>query len=114
LIRQKILSAEELGLPAVLTDIVMAERGIFLVTGATGSGKSTTLAALIDHRNRNSTGHIVTIEDPIEFVHEHKQCIVSQREVGVDTASFEEALKSALRQAPKVILIGEIRDSETA
>ena len=114
LIHSRILSFDELGLPAVLADLVMAERGIVLVTGATGSGKSTTLAAMIDHRNRNSTGHIVTIEDPIEFTHEHRGCIVSQREVGMDTHSFRDALKSALRQAPKVILIGEIRDIETA
>jgi twitching motility protein PilU len=114
LIKPNILSVEQLGMPLVLNDIVLHERGIVLVTGATGSGKSTTLAAMIDHRNQNSTGHIVTIEDPIEFVHDHKKCIVSQREVGIDTKSFDEALKSALRQAPKVILIGEIRDAETA
>lgn len=114
LIRPNIMSVTQLGLPEVLDQVVMSERGIILVTGATGSGKSTTLAAMIDYRNRNSTGHIVTIEDPVEFVHEHKGCIVSQREVGIDTATFDEALKSALRQAPKVILIGEIRDVETA
>jgi twitching motility protein PilU len=114
LIRQQIRSFDELGLPAVLGDLVMAPRGIILVTGATGTGKSTTLAAMIDHRNHHGSGHIVTIEDPIEFTHEHKGCIVSQREVGIDTSSFHEALRSALRQAPQVILIGEIRDSETA
>lgn len=114
LIRPNILSVSQLGLPPVLDEVVMSERGIILVTGATGSGKSTTLAAMIDHRNQHSTGHIVTIEDPVEFVHDHKSCIVSQREVGIDTATFDEALKSALRQAPKVILIGEIRDAETA
>ena len=114
LIRPNILSVSQLGLPGVLNEIVMNERGIILVPGATGSGKSTTLAAMIDYRNQNSTGHIVTIEDPVEFVHEHKGCIVSQREVGIDTVTFDEALKSALRQAPKVILIGEIRDAETA
>jgi len=114
LIRPNILSVSQLGLPDVLNEVVMSERGIVLVTGATGSGKSTTLAAMIDYRNRNSTGHIVTIEDPVEFVHEHKGCIISQREVGIDTVTFDEALKSALRQAPKVILIGEIRDAETA
>lgn len=114
LIKPNILSVEELGLPPQLNEIVMAERGILLVTGATGSGKSTTLAAMIDYRNRNGTGHIVTIEDPVEFIHDHKGCIVSQREVGIDTQSFDEALKSALRQAPKVILIGEIRDAQTA
>ncbi|MCX7626002.1 MAG: PilT/PilU family type 4a pilus ATPase [Candidatus Sumerlaeaceae bacterium] len=114
LIRQEIRSFEELGLPPILGQLVMAPRGIILVTGATGTGKSTTLAAMIDYRNRNGSGHIVTIEDPIEFTHEHKGCIVSQREVGIDTASFHEALRSALRQAPQVILIGEIRDTETA
>lgn len=114
LIRPNILTVGQLGLPEILNQVVMHERGIILVTGATGSGKSTTLAAMIDYRNTNSTGHIVTIEDPVEFVHEHKGCIVSQREVGIDTISFDEALKSALRQAPKVILIGEIRDAATA
>ncbi|GIX43667.1 MAG: twitching motility protein PilT [Candidatus Sumerlaea sp.] len=114
LIRQEIRSFEELGLPQVLADLVMSPRGIILVTGATGTGKSTTLATMIDWRNRNSSGHIVTIEDPIEFTHEHKGCVVSQREVGIDTESFHEALRSALRQAPQVILIGEIRDTETA
>jgi twitching motility protein PilU len=91
----------------------MQKRGLILVTGATGSGKSTTLAAMINHRNLNSRGHILTIEDPIEFVHPHKGCVVTQREVGVDTASFAAGLKSALRQAPDVILIGEMRDLET-
>lgn len=114
LIRQEIRSFEELGLPQALADLVMSPRGIILVTGATGTGKSTTLATMIDWRNRNSSGHIVTIEDPIEFTHEHKGCVVSQREVGIDTESFHEALRSALRQAPQVILIGEIRDTETA
>jgi len=105
--------AAALGLPAVLLDLIMQKRGLILVTGATGSGKSTTLAALIDHRNRNSRGHILTIEDPIEFVHPHRGCVVTQREVGVDTASFAAGLKSALRQAPDVILIGEMRDLDT-
>jgi twitching motility protein PilU len=91
----------------------MTKRGLVLVVGATGSGKSTTLAAMINHRNETEAGHIMTIEDPIEFVHEHKKCVVSQREVGVDTDSFKAALKNALRQAPTVILIGEIRDEET-
>jgi twitching motility protein PilU len=97
----------------VLKDVIMSKRGIILFVGGTGSGKSTSLAALIDHRNRNSKGHIITIEDPIEYVHQHKGCIVNQREVGVDTDSFEDALKNTLRQAPDVILIGEIRDRET-
>ena len=105
--------AATLGLPEVMLHLVMQKRGLVLVTGATGSGKSTTLAALLDHRNARTRGHIVTIEDPIEFVHSHKGCVVTQREVGVDTASFGTALKSALRQAPDVVLIGEMRDSET-
>ncbi|HTO91627.1 MAG TPA: PilT/PilU family type 4a pilus ATPase [Candidatus Sulfotelmatobacter sp.] len=106
-------TADELGLPKALLGLVMQKRGLVLVTGATGAGKSTTLAALVDHRNRNTRGHILTIEDPIEFVHEHQGCVITQREVGVDTASFAAGLKSALRQAPDVILIGEMRDSET-
>ncbi|HUF19298.1 MAG TPA: PilT/PilU family type 4a pilus ATPase [Burkholderiales bacterium] len=104
---------EEVGLPPVLKDVVMAKRGIVLVVGATGSGKSTTLAAMVGYRNENSYGHIVTIEDPIEYVHEHKNCVITQREVGVDTESWGAALKNTLRQAPDVILIGEIRDRET-
>ncbi len=106
-------NADQLGLPSSLREIIMQKRGLILVTGATGSGKSTTLAALIDHRNLHSRGHILTIEDPIEFVHPHKGCVVTQREVGVDTATFASGLKSALRQAPDVILIGEMRDVET-
>ena len=106
-------TAEELGLPPSLLTLVMQKRGLVLVTGATGSGKSTTLAALIHHRNLNTRGHILTIEDPIEFVHDHQGCVMTQREVGVDTASFAAGLKSALRQAPDVILIGEMRDLET-
>lgn len=112
-IETKIPALDDLRVPAVLKDISMTKRGLVLVVGGTGTGKSTTLAAMIDYRNQNSNGHIVTIEDPIEFVHEHKGCIVSQREVGVDTDSFEIALKNTLRQAPDVILIGEIRDQET-
>ena len=112
-IKAEIPDIEELGLPPVLKDVVMAKRGIILFVGGTGSGKSTSLAALIDYRNKNSKGHIITIEDPIEYVHQHKGCIVNQREVGVDTDSFEDALKNTLRQAPDVILIGEIRDQET-
>lgn len=109
----EIPSADSLGLPTVLKDVVMAKRGLVLFVGATGSGKSTSLAALIDHRNSNSGGHIITIEDPVEFIHKHKKSIINQREVGVDTRSFHKALKNTLRQAPDVILIGEIRDRET-
>ena len=112
-IKTEIPSAESLGLPPVLSELIMNKRGIILFVGGTGSGKSTSLAALIDHRNKNSGGHIVTIEDPVEFVHPHRGCIVNQREVGVDTNSYEEALKNTLRQAPDVILIGEIRSQET-
>ncbi len=112
-IKMDIPSLDDLGLPPILKDIAMSKRGLVLVVGATGSGKSTTLAAMIDFRNSHSPGHIITVEDPIEFVHRHKQSIVNQREVGVDTHSFQEALKSAMRQAPDVILIGEIRDTET-
>lgn len=112
-IKAEIPNLEDLGLPPVLKDVIMAKRGIILFVGGTGSGKSTSLAALIDHRNSHSKGHIITIEDPIEYVHQHKGCIVNQREVGVDTDSFEDALKNTLRQAPDVILIGEVRDQET-
>ncbi len=104
---------DDLRLPEVLKDVIMTKRGLILFVGGTGSGKSTSLAALIDHRNTNSGGHIITIEDPIEFVHNHKKSIINQREVGVDTRSFAAALKNTLRQAPDVILIGEIRDRET-
>ncbi|MFN3593854.1 MAG: PilT/PilU family type 4a pilus ATPase [Thiobacillaceae bacterium] len=104
---------DALRLPAVLKEIVMEKRGLVLMVGATGSGKSTSLAAMLDHRNENSRGHIITIEDPVEFVHQHKKCLVMQREVGVDTDSWHAALKNTLRQAPDVILIGEIRDRET-
>lgn len=109
----QIPKAEDLGLPQVLKDIIMAKRGLILFVGGTGTGKSTSLAALIGHRNAHSQGHILTIEDPIEFVHEHNQCVVTQREVGIDTQTFDDALKSSLRQAPDVILIGEIRSMET-
>lgn len=112
-IKAEVPSAEDLNLPAALTDLILAKRGLIIVVGATGSGKSTTLAAMIDYRNSNSSGHIITIEDPIEFVHRHKKCLVNQREVGTDTDSFHDALKNTLRQAPDVILIGEIRDMET-
>ena len=104
---------EDLRLPPVLKDVAMTKRGLVLFVGATGSGKSTSLAAMIGYRNENSHGHIVTIEDPVEFVHPHKNCMITQREVGVDTGSWEAALKNTLRQAPDVILIGEIRDRET-
>lgn len=112
-IQTEIPDINKLGLPDVLKKVIMAKRGLILFVGGTGSGKSTSLAALIDHRNTNSRGHIITIEDPIEFVHQHKGCIVNQREVGMDTDCFEDALKNTLRQAPDVILIGEIRDRET-
>ncbi|WP_420600142.1 PilT/PilU family type 4a pilus ATPase [Neptuniibacter sp.] len=112
-IKTTIPAMEDLGLPPVLKDVIMEKRGLVLFVGATGSGKSTSLAALIDHRNRNSAGHIITIEDPIEFVHSHRKSLINQREVGVDTRNFRNALKNALRQAPDVILIGEIRDQET-
>jgi twitching motility protein PilU len=102
-----------LGVPQVLKDVALAKRGLCILVGATGSGKSTTLAAMVDWRNENSDGHIITIEDPIEFVHPHKNCVVTQREVGQDTDSWGAALKNTLRQAPDVILMGEIRDRET-
>jgi twitching motility protein PilU len=103
----------KLGLPDSLKEIVMSKRGLVLVVGATGSGKSTSLAAMIDHRNRSSAGHIVTVEDPVEFVHQSHQSLITHREVGIDTHSWRSALKNTLRQAPDVILIGEIRDTET-
>ncbi|MBI3302881.1 MAG: PilT/PilU family type 4a pilus ATPase [Deltaproteobacteria bacterium] len=112
-INVEIATLDQLGLPPILKDIVMTKRGLVLVVGATGSGKSTSLAAMIDHRNSHAPGHIISVEDPIEFVHQHKRSIVNQREVGFDTHSFQDALKNAMRQAPDVILIGEIRDSET-
>ncbi len=112
-INTKIPTLDELRLPPVLKDIAMAKRGLVMFVGGTGCGKSTSLAAMIGFRNENSYGHIVTVEDPIEFVHEHRNCIITQREVGVDTDSWEMALKNTLRQAPDVILIGEIRDRET-
>nr|WP_325808943.1 MULTISPECIES: PilT/PilU family type 4a pilus ATPase [unclassified Cocleimonas]MEB8432902.1 PilT/PilU family type 4a pilus ATPase [Cocleimonas sp. KMM 6892]MEC4716117.1 PilT/PilU family type 4a pilus ATPase [Cocleimonas sp. KMM 6895]MEC4745578.1 PilT/PilU family type 4a pilus ATPase [Cocleimonas sp. KMM 6896] len=112
-IKVEIPNADDLGLPQVLKEQIMKKRGLILFVGGTGSGKSTSLAALIDHRNSNSAGHIVTIEDPIEYVHPHKKSLVSQREVGVDTDTYEDALENTLRQAPDVILIGEIRTEET-
>lgn len=112
-IETSIPSSEELHLPPTLKELIMYKRGLVLFVGATGTGKSTSLAALIRHRNENSNGHIITIEDPIEFVHPHKGCIITQREVGLDTESYEVALKNTLRQAPDVILIGEVRTRET-
>jgi twitching motility protein PilU len=112
-ITTKIPKFEELGLPEVLKEIAMTKRGLVIFVGGTGSGKSTSLAAMVGYRNENSYGHIITIEDPVEFVHEHKNCIITQREVGVDTDNWFAALKNTLRQAPDVILIGEIRDRET-
>ncbi|MCU0834423.1 MAG: PilT/PilU family type 4a pilus ATPase [Chromatiaceae bacterium] len=112
-IETRIPTMEELTLPPVMRDLAMTKRGMVIFVGATGTGKSTSLAALVGYRNRHSTGHVITIEDPIEFVHEHDGCIISQREVGVDTDSFEVALKNTLRQAPDVILIGEIRTRQT-
>ena len=112
-ITTKIPQFDDLGLPQVLKEVVMSKRGLVIFVGGTGSGKSTSMAALIGHRNKNSHGHIITIEDPVEFVHEHINCVITQREVGVDTESWEAALKNTLRQAPDVILIGEIRDKET-
>ena len=112
-IKSEIPSIDQLKLPNVLKDIVMEQRGLVLVVGSTGSGKSTTLAAMIDHRNASTTGHILTIEDPIEFLHRHKKSIVNQREVGLDTHAFHNALKNAMREAPDVILIGEILDATT-
>ncbi|WP_127474529.1 PilT/PilU family type 4a pilus ATPase [Sulfurivermis fontis] len=112
-IETKIPTFEDLNLPPILAEIAMTKRGIVLFVGGTGSGKSTSLAAMVDYRNKNSHGHIITIEDPIEYVHQHAGCIVTQREVGIDTDSFEDALVNTLRQAPDVILIGEIRHRET-
>ena len=112
-IPQVLPTVDSLSLPPILKDIVMTKRGLVILVGATGSGKSTSLAAMIDHRNENSYGHIITVEDPVEFVHKHKNCIVTQREVGLDTDGWEPALKNSLRQAPDVILMGEIRDRET-
>lgn len=112
-ITTEIPTLEGLDLPPILKDVVMNKRGLVIVVGGTGSGKSTTLAAMIGHRNENSKGHIVSIEDPVEYVHPHKGCVITQREVGVDTETWHAALKNTLRQAPDVILIGEIRDRET-
>jgi len=112
-IETRIPEVEELGLPKIIEDLAMTKRGLVIFVGATGTGKSTSLAAMVGHRNRNSRGHIVSIEDPIEFIHEHGNCLVTQREVGIDTESFDVALKNTLRQAPDVILIGEVRSADT-
>ncbi len=112
-IPQKIPTFDDLGLPPVLKDIAMSKRGLVIFVGGTGTGKTTSLAAMVDYRNEKTFGHIITVEDPIEFVHTHKNCIVTQREVGIDTDSWEPALKNTLRQAPDVILMGEIRDRDT-
>jgi len=112
-IKSEILNIDQLGLPSILKSIAMSKRGLALVVGGTGSGKSTTLAAMMEQRNVHSVGHIISIEDPIEFVHAHKKSIVNQREIGLDTHSFKEALRNAMRQAPDVIVVGEIRDPET-
>jgi twitching motility protein PilU len=111
-IKTDIPTIDSLGLPAILKDLILRKRGLILVVGATGSGKTTTLASMIDHRNTTMSGHILTLEDPIEFIHTHKKSVIDQREVGIDTLSFENGLKNAMRQAPDVILIGEIRDME--
>src|SRR5205814_1231973 len=113
LIPEQLKAVEELGLPSTLHELTTKPRGLVLVTGPTGSGKSTTLAALIDEINRTRSDHILTIEDPVEFVHRHKRCIVNQREIGVDALSFADGLRAALRQDPDVILVGEMRDLET-
>src|SRR6201986_4370642 len=112
-IPQTLPTIDTLNLPRVLKDVALTKRGLVVFVGATGSGKSTSLAAMVDHRNENSFGHIITIEDPVEFVHAHKNCIVTQREVGIDTDDWSIALKNSLRQAPDVILMGELRDRET-
>ena len=112
-IETNIPKIDDLGLPEIIKELAMTKRGLIIFVGATGTGKSTSLASMIGHRNRNSKGHIITIEDPIEFIHQHQGCIVTQREVGIDTDSFEVALKNTLRQAPDVILIGEVRSRET-
>jgi twitching motility protein PilU len=112
-IETNIPSVDSLGLPEIIKELAMTKRGLIIFVGATGTGKSTSLAAMVGHRNKNSKGHIISIEDPIEFIHQHQGCIITQREVGLDTESFESALKNTLRQAPDVILIGEVRSRET-
>ena len=113
MIKMEIETLDDLGMPEILKDISMTKRGLVLLVGGTGTGKSTTMAAMVDERNRTTTGHIITIEDPVEFIHHHKKCIISQREIGMDTHSYASALKNTMRQAPDVIQIGEIRDAET-
>ena len=112
-IETRIPQVDELGLPEIVKELAMVKRGLIIFVGATGTGKSTSLASMIGHRNKNSKGHIISIEDPIEFIHQHQGCLITQREVGIDTESFEQALKNTLRQAPDVILIGEVRTRET-
>jgi twitching motility protein PilU len=112
-IETNIPKIDDLGLPEIVKELAMTKRGLIIFVGATGTGKSTSLASMIGHRNRNSKGHIISIEDPIEFIHQHQGCVITQREVGIDTESFEVALKNTLRQAPDVILIGEVRSRET-
>ena len=112
-ITTEVPTIDQLGLPEIMKEVIMEKRGLVLMVGATSSGKSTSMAAMLDHRNRHQQGHIITIEDPVEFVHQHRKCIITQREVGTDTATFKAALKNTLRQAPDVILVGEIRDRET-
>ena len=113
MIKMEIETLDDLGLPEILKDISMTKRGLVLLVGGTGTGKSTTMAAMVDERNRTTTGHIITVEDPVEFIHHHKKCIISQREIGMDTHSYASALKNTMRQAPDIIQIGEIRDAET-
>ena len=113
MIKMEIETLDDLGMPEILKDISMTKRGLVLLVGGTGTGKSTTMAAMVDERNRTTTGHIITVEDPVEFIHRHKKCIISQREIGMDTHSYASALKNTMRQAPDVIQIGEIRDAET-
>ena len=112
-IETAIPTIEDLGFAAIIKELAMTKRGLIIFVGATGTGKSTSLASMIGHRNRNSKGHIISVEDPIEFIHQHEGCIITQREVGIDTESFEVALKNTLRQAPDVIMIGEVRSRET-
>jgi twitching motility protein PilU len=113
MIKMEIETIDDLNLPAILKDISLTKRGLVLLVGGTGTGKSTTMAAMVDYRNTTTTGHIITIEDPVEFIHRHKKCIISQREIGMDTHNYSNALKNTMRQAPDVIQIGEVRDAET-